>query len=303
MNPSVGPFQVAPLGVGTWAWGDRMVWGYGGEFGDRDLREAFDASVAAGITLFDTAEVYGGGRSETLVGTFVKETKANVVVATKCFPFPWRWGKYALRWALRRSLRRLGVASIGLYQMHWPFPPVPISTWMDAMADAVAEGLVKSVGVSNYNVAQMRLAYDILDRRGIRLASNQIKLNLLDRAPMDNGLLDACRERGVMVIAYSPLAMGVLSGKYSPQSPPRGWRSRRFTPAYLRRLQPLLDRVGDVAAAYGTTRAQVALNWLIAHGTVPIPGAKNAEQAKDNAGALGWSLRAEDVAALNAMKV
>lgn len=293
-----GP-QIPSLGVGTWAWGDRWLWQYGQGFSDQDLREAFDASVAAGVTFFDTAEVYGGGRSETLLGSFIRATGAKVVVATKFMPFPWRIGKGTFRRALRVSLKRLGMESVDLYQIHWPFPPVPIETWMDALADAAADGLVKAVGVSNYSVDQMRRAHEALARRGVPLASNQVKFSLLDRGPLRTGLLDTCRQLGVTLIAYSPLAMGVLTGKYTPDSPPPGRRSRRYNPDYLRRIEPLLSLLRKIGASHGKSLGQVALNWLIAKGTLPIPGAKNVRQAVENAGALGWPLSAAEVQALD----
>lgn len=299
----LGPGITIPaLGVGTWQWGDRFIWGYGHGYSDRDLGEAFEVSVAAGLRFFDTAEVYGGGRSESLLGEFIRATGTPVVVGTKCFPFPWRWGKYALRRALRRSLRRLGLEAVDLYQMHWPFRPVPIRRWMDAMADAVGEGLVKAVGVSNYSVDQMRRAYDALTRRGITLASNQVRLNLLEREPISEGLVAVCRELGMTLIAHTPLAMGVLTGKYTPESPPPGWRSRRYNPRFLAQAIPVIEILRMIAAARGKTCSQVALNWLITRGTLPIPGAKTARQATENAGALGWSLTSEDIELLDQAK-
>ena len=287
--------QIPALGVGTWAWGDRWLWGYGREFTDKDLREAFDVSLAAGVRFFDTAEVYGRGRSEVLLGSFIRATGAPVVVGTKFMPFPWRLHKKTLRHALQASLARLGLEVVDLYQMHWPFPPVSIETWMDALADAVAEGLVREVGVSNYAVGQMRRAHEALARCGIRLASNQVKFSLLDRQPLRMGLLDACSELGVTFIAYSPLAMGVLTGKYSAEAPPPGMRSRRYNRHLLKRIEPLLGLLGRIAAERGKTRAQVALNWVMAKGAMPIPGAKNARQAVENAGSLGWRLGSEEI--------
>jgi len=140
---------IPPMGIGTWAWGDRFVWSYGKTHTDADIRVAFDATLTKDINLFDTAEVYGLGRSERLLGQFIRETGKSVVVATKFMPFPIWLTKNALRRALRNSLKRLGMTRVDLYQMHFPFPPVPVETWMDAMADAVESGLVRAVGGSN----------------------------------------------------------------------------------------------------------------------------------------------------------
>lgn len=295
--------RIPPMGVGTWAWGDRLMWGYGRGYGEADLRGAFEAALRMGVPFFDTAEIYGRGRSERLLGAFMAEAAGDgrnaVVVATKFLPFPWRLRRASLLRALTASLTRLGLRRVDLYQIHWPFPPVPIETWMDALAEAVESGLARAVGVSNYTAAQMRRAYEALARRGVALASNQVEYSLLHRRPERNGVLQACRELGVTLIAYSPLAMGLLSGKYTPAHPPPGLRGRRFGPAYLKRLQRLTGLLREIGEAHGgKTAAQVALNWVIGRGAVPIPGAKSARQVEDNAGALGWQLTAEEMEAL-----
>jgi aryl-alcohol dehydrogenase-like predicted oxidoreductase len=288
------------IGIGTWAWGDRRFWGYGRGYGDADLRGAFDAAVRAGVRLFDTAEIYGRGRSETLLGQFMRETSAPVGIATKFFPYPWRVVGSQLSSALSRSLGRLGVAQADLYQIHWPFPPRSVTSWMTPLARAVSEGLVKEVGVSNHNVRQMRAAAGRLADFGVNLASNQVEYSLLKRDIEFNGVLDACREMNVKLIAYSPLAMGMLSGKYTPEAPPPGIRGFRYRRPLLARLRPLIGLLDDIGRSHGNrTRNQVALNWLICKGTLPIPGAKNAAQASENAGAAGWRLTPPEVAALD----
>ena len=292
--------EISPLGIGTWAWGDQWMWGYRKSHTDADIREAFDATLAAGINFLDTAEVYGLGRSEKFLGEFVREAKQPIVVATKFFPFPFRLRKQALRRALKRSLKRLGLKHVDLYQMHFPLPPVAVETWMDAMADAVDAGLIRAVGVSNYNVAQMERAHAALAKRGVNLASNQVFYSLLHRAPEYSGLLQACQEMNVTLIAYSPLEKGLLTGKYTPENPPPGTRQRIYDRDYLGKIQPLLQLMREVGAAHdGKSEAQVALNWTICKGTVPIPGAKNARQVTSNAGALGWQLSDDEVTALD----
>jgi aryl-alcohol dehydrogenase-like predicted oxidoreductase len=290
---------VPAVGVGTWQWGDKMYWGFGREFTERDVWEVFEESLRAGLTLFDTAEIYGAGRSERFLGEFIRQTHAPAVVATKFMPFPTRLTGASLKRALERSLERLGLPAVDLYQMHYPFPPVSIETWMDAMADAVRAGLVRAVGVSNYTTAQMRAAHAQLARHGIPLAANQVKFSLLDRGPLRDGLLDAARELGITIIAWGPLAKGVLSGKYSAEHRPPGMRGRRFTGEVLRRIAPLLARLGEIGMVRGKTRAQVAINWCMAKGTLPIPGAKTGAQARENAGALGWALTEDEVTALD----
>ncbi|MBN2007222.1 MAG: aldo/keto reductase [Anaerolineae bacterium] len=294
--------SISPLGIGTWAWGDTWMWGFGkGGYTAGDVRQAFDATLAAGVNFFDTAEVYGLGKSERFLGGFARESEQpSIVIATKCFPFPWRWGKKALRRALQHSLARLGMAQVDLYQMHFPFPPVPVETWMNAMSDVVEAGLVRTVGVSNYNMKQTGRAHSALCRRSIAMASNQVHYSLLHRDPEFNGVLQTCHDLKVTLIAYSPLEQGILTGKYTPDNPPSGMRNTLYNRAYLERVQPLLAQMRAIGETHGgKTPAQVALNWTICKGAVPIPGAKNARQAESNAGALGWRLAADEVAALD----
>lgn len=292
--------EVCPLGLGTWAWGDRVVWGFGRGYGEPDVAAAYRASRAVGIDFFDSAEIYGQGRSERILGRLVRQGTGRVVLATKFFPYPWRPYGGALVRALRGSLRRLGVPRLDLYQIHWPFPPVPIETWMNGMADAVELGLTSAVGVSNYSVRQMERAHAALARRGVALTSNQVEYSLLQRGPERSGLLRACRDLGITLIAYSPLGMGLLTGKYGPGRPPPLSRRSRV-PVSLDRLQPLLAVLQAIGAEHeGKTPSQVALNWAMAKGTLPIPGAKNEAQAAENAGALGWNLTPAQVARLDA---
>lgn len=294
---------IPPMGLGTWAWGDRLFWGYGRAYTAADLVEAFRVAIEEGVLFFDTAEVYGSGRSERLLGRFLADLPADEprpVIATKFFPYPWRWRPQALRRALERSLQRLGLSQVDLYQIHWPFPPRSIDVWVRALGQAVRAGLARAAGVSNYNLSQTKRAQAILADMGLPLASNQVEFSLLHRQPEREGLLAYCREQGITLIAYSPLGQGLLTGKYTPDNPPPGARRRRYSRAFLARLQPLLGLLREIGQAHGNkTPAQVALNWVMAKGAVPIPGAKNAAQVQSNAGALGWRLTEDEVAALD----
>ena len=168
------------------------------------------------------------------------------------------------------------------------------------MAKAFNAGKIRAIGVSNYNVTQMREAHARLARYGIPLASNQVHYSLLHRKPEDNGVLDACRELDVALIAYSPLQQGLLTGKYRAGQKISMTGMRRFSRAYgtaaLNKIEPLLQTMETTGKARGKTTAQVALNWLLAKDEhiIPIPGAKNARQATDNAGAIGWRLSDEE---------
>jgi aryl-alcohol dehydrogenase-like predicted oxidoreductase len=291
---------IKPLGVGAWAWGDRFFWGYGRDYSPEDARAAFQASVEAGIQLVDTAEVYGMGKSERLTGQFIRQSGKSVVLATKFYPYPWRFNRNQLVTALRGSLRRLGLEHVDLYQIHWPLPPASLETWGNALADAVQRGLTRAVGVSNFNRQQMLHIETVLLKRGVTLASNQVLYNLLNRSVETNGLLELCRQHKITLIAYSPLAQGLLTGKYTVVNPPSGIRGRKFSTDLLNRLPPLIRLLGEIGHAHGDkTPAQVALNWVMCKGAVPIPGAKNLRQAQENAGALGWSLTPDEIAALD----
>jgi aryl-alcohol dehydrogenase-like predicted oxidoreductase len=292
--------QISPLGIGTWSWGDRLFWSYGSTHTDADVKAAFEASVTAGVNFFDTAETYGRGRSEALLGQLVRGGEGQVVTATKFMPYPWRLRRISLTHALRRSLDRLGLEKVDLYQIHWPVPLVAIETWMEALSDAFEAGLIRAVGVSNYNVSQMRRAFAALKRRGLTLASNQVEFSLLQRKPEHNGLLDACHELGVSLIAYSPLSQGLLTGKYDPGNRPPGLGRRRFGGKRLAAIQPLVKKLREIGEEdEDKTPAQVALNWVICKGAVPIPGAKNAQQASQNAKVMGWRLTDEQISILD----
>jgi aryl-alcohol dehydrogenase-like predicted oxidoreductase len=288
------------LGIGTWAWGDQLYWGYRQGYNDQDLKAAFLACLDAGITFFDTAEVYGQGISEKILGKFLKETDRPIQVATKFMPFPWRLTGKALSKALRASLSRLGRTKVELYQMHTPFPPIKIETWMRAMVEAAQDGLIEAVGVSNYDETETQRGYDVLQREGIQLASNQVEYHLLNRKIEKNGLLKICKALSVKVIAYSPLAQGMLTGKYTQENPPRGFRSQRYNRKYLKQVYPLVLLLKKIGADHGGKNSgQVALNWCICKDTLPIPGVKNIQQAEQNCGAAGWRLSDAEVEQLD----
>src|SRR5262245_20654651 len=214
-------FDGVGMGVGTGQWGDTFMWQYGRGYAESEVRAAFDASIAARMTFFDTAEVYGLGRSERFLGEFAGTGSANgsgapARVATKFFPIPWRLTRGSVTRALRGSLKRLRRPAVDLYQIHWPSPLTRVETLMAGLADAVDAGLARAVGVSNYSLEQTERAHAALARRGVALASNQVHYSLLNRQVETSGLLARCAALGVMLIAYSPLEMGLLSGKYTP---------------------------------------------------------------------------------------
>jgi len=297
--------SIPTLGVGTWAWGDSSTWGmgsYDSSLTEETIRQAWDASIDAGVTLFDTAEVYGSGESERIIGRLMAadpDRAAKVVLATKFMPSPWKLNvRVALLAALRSSVERLGVPKVGLYQIHGPISLRSHAALAEALAAAHQAGLVDAVGVSNYSVKETRSMAGELAKRGLRLATNQIEFSLLRRVPETSGLLATCAELGVVPLAYSPIGQGRLTGKYSAASPPPGKRGFSAHPMeVVDKVVAELRVVGDKHG--GRLPSQVALNWIIAKGAVPIPGAKNRQQAEENAGALGWSIDEDDLERLD----
>src|SRR5919107_531169 len=269
--------NIAALGIGTWAWGTTRLWGYGKEYDRSDVGNAFRASMAEGVTLVDTAEMYGNGASERIIGEILREGafEERPVIATKFAPLPYRFSAKSLLKAVDKSLERLGIETIDLYQIHFPNPILKINSLMDALADTVKAGKVRRVGVSNYGA------------------------DLLQRAPETNGVLEASQDLGVTLIAYSPLAKGLLTGKYGPGGDNPAGLVRRMGRAFgeqnLKKIEPVLNILREIGEAHNKEPAQVALNWLITQrNAFPIPGAKNERQARQNAGALGWEIAAEE---------
>lgn len=293
--------QVPIIGVGAWSWGDRSgYWGYGKEYDKSSSLEAYKSLVAAGLTFIDTAEVYGFGLSEEFLGEFMEEAPSDPppLVATKYAPQPWRLTADTVPAACRASLKRLRLQQMALYIQHWP--GFALNAWsndayLEGLARCKEQGLTKAVGVSNFNAGRVRNAAKVLAARGAPLSSNQVQFSLLYRKPMENGVLEACLENGVTLVAYSPLCQGLLTGKYAPGGPKPGGPRGPIYSAKIAEAQPLIEVMRAVGGPRGKTAAQVALNWAICKGALPIPGAKNAKQVEEIAGAAGWRLEEGEV--------
>jgi len=305
-----GPLIVpGGLGIGCWAWGDdKGVWGWNAY--DKGLTmdsiaAAFSTAVDRGVRLFDTAETYGGGLSEKIVGKLVREhpLRDELMIATKFQPGKWRDSGLTVRQAMlaaaKESTGRLGIRQLALFQIHAPLFPAPFDEQGHGLADVVEAGLARAVGVSNFAIEELRPLHAALASRGIPLASNQVELSILRQLPLSGGLLRECAGLGVKLLAYSPLAMGRLTGKYSAKKQPEGRRG--FSAYPMREIDPLVARLREIGARQGRTPAQVALAWAMAKGAIPIPGAKNGEQAAENVGALACQLTEEEVGELDRM--
>jgi aryl-alcohol dehydrogenase-like predicted oxidoreductase len=285
---------VSRIGLGTWQFGSRE-WGYGDAYADRAARDIVRRARELGVTLFDTAEIYGFGRSERILGEALGSERGDVVVASKIFPVAPFPAIVRQRWA--GSARRLGLNRIPLYQVHQPNPVVPDSVIMPGLRQLLDEGRIGAVGVSNYSLARWREADTALGRP---VVSNQVQFSLAHAAPLDDLVPFAERENRLL-IAYSPLAQGLLGGRYSAESRPGGIRAVNplFGSENLRRVAPLLDLLRDVAGTHQAEPAQIALAWLLGlPRVVVIPGASSVQQMEFNAAAAEIVLAPEEHDAL-----
>ncbi len=282
------------IGLGTWQFGSRE-WGYGREYASAEAGRIVRRALELGITLIDTAEIYGFGRSERIVGAALGADRERVFLATKIFPlFP---VAAVVRRRAAGSARRLGVRRLDLYQVHQPNPLVRDGTTMRGMRALQDRGVVGEVGVSNYTLARWQAAENALERR---VLSNQVSYSLVDRSA-ELELIPYAAETGRIVIAYSPLSRGFLSTRYSPDHRPANAVRRRglFSQESLERAQGLFATLREVADVHQATPAQVALAWVIRHpNVVAIVGASSADQAKANAEAADLNLNPDEVTAL-----
>ncbi len=261
--------SVPALGVGTNAWTTK-------EPVQSRLPGTWTAAIDAGTAFFDTAEVYGFGRSEAAIGRVTRADGRPVVVASKFLPLPPRLSASQFGSALDRTLARLGRDSLDLYYLHFPYSLRSVAAWMRPMAKAVDAGKIRAAGISNCDPVQMRRAADVLDHYGMPLAANQVHYSLLHRKPEHDGVLEACRCMDVALVAYQPIETGVIS-RDAPKDSSRA------------RLSALLQ---NIATAHEATAAQIALAWLIQRDDhiIAIPGATRPEHVRENAGALAIGL-------------
>jgi len=297
------------MGCGTWAWGNRLLWGYNPGM-DQELQEVFNLCVKNNVTLFDTGDSYGtgklNGRSEILLGKFAQECSLippeEIYLATKLAPYPWRLTRQSMKRAAEASAKRLG-RNIDLVQMHWstanyaPWQEIPL---LDALGDLLEQGLVRGIGLSNYGPKRLKQVYQRFADRGLNISTLQVQYSLLSTYPVTElGLKETCDELGIRIIAYSPLALGLLTGKYSldGQLPSgiRGLLCKQVLPG----MEGLLKCMTEISKNRDKTLSQIGINWCIAKETIPIPGAKNKTQAQENLGALGWLLSSAEIEALD----
>jgi aryl-alcohol dehydrogenase-like predicted oxidoreductase len=291
----VGGVKLSAIGVGCWQFGSRE-WGYGDEYASGEALAIVHRALDLGVTLLDTAEIYGFGRSERIVGEAIAGRRTEAFVATKLFPvLP------VEPIVVRRgeaSRRRLAIDTIDLYQVHQPNPLVRDRFIMRGMADLVRDGVIRHVGVSNYSLGRWQAAEEAL---GGPVISNQVHYSLVNRGP-ERDLLPWAQRQDRLVIAYSPLEQGLLGGRYGPDNRPSGIRSMNvhFLPESLDRSRLLLDGLRRIAATHDATPAQVSLAWLLHHdNVVAIPGASSVAQLEHNVAAADLELSGEEVRELS----
>lgn len=290
--------KVSKIGLGTWQFG-ASEWGYGEQYAQQEARAIVRRALNLGVTLFDTAEIYGSGRSERILGQALGDDRRSVFLSTKVFPIvP---GAFVVRHRATASAHRLGVPRLDLYQAHWPNPLVGDGTIMRGMRSLQRAGLVSEVGVSNYSLARWRAAENALSSR---VLSNQVEYSLVHRSP-ERDLLPFAEAHGRVIIAFSPLAQGLLSGRYHTASRPADRvraTSPHFHPENLERTSGLIAVLREVADAHSATPAQVALAWIIHQpAVVAIPGASSVRQLESNVAAAEIELADDEYQALHAV--
>lgn len=285
------------IGLGTWQFGSRE-WGYGSEFARNEASPIVQRALDLGVNLIDTAEVYGLGRSERIVGQAIRGRREGVFLATKIFPVGL---PFMIGWRARASARRLGVDRIDLYQQHWPSRLFPPGATMARMRRLIEKGLVAHIGVSNHT---LRAWQDCEDALGRPVLTNQVLFSLAHRDP-ERDLVPWAQQKGRIVIAYSPLGQGALSGRYQSAAPTNFRRVRRnFTAEGRARLAPLIAALREIGGRHDATPAQIALAWLIRKpNVVAIPGASSVDQLEQNAAAADIDLSDDDASWLDSLSV
>jgi len=284
---------VSSIGMGAWQWGSGAYWGYGKDYGSGDIAAIISGAREMGINLIDTAELYGWGRSEKVIGELVGNDE-KMLVATKYLPVRPSWP--GVERAVTGSLRRLKRSVIDLYQVHWPTPLASVHGLMKNMEKEIKKGRIRYIGVSNYDVRLMEKAREALSVSDI--VSNQLHYNLITRGVEEDGVIQHCHRNGISLIAWSPLEQGLLTGKYQHKAKVRDARRLRpaFTRGHLARLEPLLSTLEEMSRRHGRTVAQGALAWVLQQDmNIVIPGVKHREQLEENAGGQGWRFTSEEM--------
>lgn len=288
------------IALGTWSWGAGAFGGdavFGNKTDDKTLKPVFDAAIKAGMTLWDTATVYGMGESERILGEFVKgEKREDIEVSTKFTPQIAEMFGNSVEKMADASMERMGIDYIDIYWIH---NPMDVERWTPELIPLLKSGKVKRVGVSNHNLDQIKRANEILQKEGFKVSAVQNHFSLLYRSSEKGGVLDYCKENGILFWAYMVLEQGALSGKYNKENPlpEESDRGKRYNPV-LDKLEALIDGMKKVGEKYGVSCSQVGVAWAIAKGTLPLIGATKERHVLEAAEAAKVELSADEVAYL-----
>lgn len=301
-----GPVKVSPLCIGAWPWGDKGTF----DWKEEELpavKAAWKLLYDAGVNFIDTAAAYGDGRSEEIVGELVRDLpRDSYVIQTKYLAPPMAVHNIihpvdSVPKELKASLERLGLDYVDIYLVHGPIHPQPIASVAKGLAKCVEQGLTKAVGVANYSTDDLKKMEAELKKYNIPLGTQQVEFSILRRLPETSGEIAECQARNIVFQSYSSLAMGRLTGKYTPENPPP--KTRRFSKYPMEDIEPTLKVLRDVADKRGKSVASIALNWNISKGALPLVGIRNEQQARDAVEALGWRLTEEEVTAIDRVSV
>ena len=289
------------IGFGTWAWGNKFVWGYKSETDDILLKKTFFDAIDGGLDLIDTADSYGTGslrgQSEKLIGSFLEELPKKklkkITIATKLAPFPWRIGRNGFNYAFKESNKRLR-GNIKRVQLHWStyrYAPWQEEQLLSGLGDLYEKGLIKEIGLSNTGPKRLKFLYLKLKERGIKIKSIQMQFSLLTKRTLnEDKLRQLCNEYDIEYLAYSPLALGILTIPPNKSPKPRTFLRQKLFQNILPKTIELRSLITNISQKYSASQAQVALNWVRSQGAIPIVGIRNPSQAKDAISAQNWSL-------------
>ena len=289
------------IGFGTWAWGNKLIWGYKAETDDSLLKKTFFDAINGGLNLVDTADSYGTGRlfgqSEKLIGNFLEELPKRklkkITIATKLAPFPWRIGRNGLNKAFKESNQRLK-GNLKRVQLHWStyrYAPWQEEQLLNGLGDLYEQGLIEEIGLSNTGPQRLSFLYQKLKERGIKINSIQMQFSLLTKPSLeDEKIRRICKENNIEYLAYSPLALGILTIPPNNSQKSSTFLRQELFKRMIPRTKELRTLLFNISKKYSASQAQVALNWVRSHGIKPIVGIRNPSQAKDAISALNWSI-------------
>ena len=289
------------IGFGTWAWGNKLIWGYKSETDDILLKKTFFDAIDGGLDLVDSADSYGTGslfgQSEKLIGDFLEELPNSklkkLTIATKLAPFPWRIGRNGLNKAFQESNQRLK-GKMTRVQLHWStyrYAPWQEEQLLDGLGDLYEKGLVKEIGLSNIGPKRLNFLFQKLKKRGVKINSVQMQLSLLTKPSLEDEVIkNVCAENEIEYLAYSPLGLGILSVPPNKSPKPKTFLRQQLFQKILPKTIELRELITNISKNYSASQAQVALNWVRSHGAKPIVGIRTPLQARDAISALNWSL-------------